>query len=690
MAGEGDEESTRFSIPLRYALTAALALLVAVRLIPFGSVFRGADVVLLSNDPYVFLYLVERALTEGAISRANPDIFWRGEPLLIWTLAFFSLLLGGVEQADFVLAWYPVVTALLSGVLVFVLTRTLTDDVRMALASVVVLAVTPLHVSRTALGFADHHAFDYFWLILTATALVWLVVRTDAERRRRWQVGAVLGLAVAGQTLAWQASPLMMVPTAIGVGIGAVVLVRTEEPTRALAPVVGGFGLAALLVQPVHQLLHWQSTVVAGTPVLLFFGGLVLLGLVEFVDRRGGSWPMLLVGELATLAIAVVALVLVAPGFVEEAVTLATDFGAYVERLQGSGIGETTPITAAFGPLIGPLILLGFGIFLGLPAAVWGLVHGWREREAGWFVLATYVGWFFVLAFVQRRFAVQLGLFLSVFAGVGFVGFAHWLALLRSPVPVRDEPPEEQPLVPPERERLALLGGLGAVGIGGGALFSGVILSRVTIEESAYRAAAWMREYAADRDWNYPQNYVLAAWGRVRMFNYFVNGEARQYVYAREHYEDFIFGTDTEGWYEEFRNRVGFLVTRERDGAAAFHVQTRLHRYYGGDSRRTDGVDHFRAMWESDDGGVKVFTLVPGVTLTGRSSGDEPPSFSTQVTLAGSGRTFTYSRQAEPRDDGTFTVNLPHPGEYTVKGRDESLTVDEDAVMGGAERSLDG
>ena len=50
---EGSEDSSR-AIPLWAALGTALALLVAVRLFSFPSVFRGGDVVLLSNDPWVF------------------------------------------------------------------------------------------------------------------------------------------------------------------------------------------------------------------------------------------------------------------------------------------------------------------------------------------------------------------------------------------------------------------------------------------------------------------------------------------------------------------------------------------------------------------------------------------------------------------------------------------------------------
>jgi len=685
--GDGDGER---GVPLWAALGGALAVLLAVRLYPLGSVFRGSDVVLLSNDPYAYLYLVERALTDASLSRASPETRWIGEPLLVWTLAFVSALLGGVDRAGFVLAWYPVVTAAVSGLMVFVLARLLTDDVRIGLVAVVILAVTPLHVSRTALGFADHHAFDYMWLLLAATALTWLVVRTDADRRRRWAVAGGLGLAVAGQALAWNGSPLMLVPVAGAVGAASPVVIRTDEPTRTLAPVVAGLGLAAVLVQLVHRTLFWHDAAVAGTPVLLFAGGLAILGLTWALDRAGRSWPALLAGEAAVAALAVGALWLATPGFVGEVLGQVDAFGAYVRGLEDTGIGETTPLLAAFGPIAGPIILLGFSPFLGLPAAAWGLVRGWRHREPAWFVLAAYVLWFLALGFLQRRWAVQLGLFLAVFAGVGFVALAHWLALVLPPVPLREDPPESdrRTIEPPDRTRLALLGGMGAVGVGSGALFSKFILDQLSYDDAAYGAAAWMREYAAERGWTYPRNYVLSEWGRARMYNYFVSGESRSYSYARNNYGEFVFSSDAEGWYDRFEGRVGFVVTRAVEDPIPLRMQARLHEQYGSASNTADGLGHFRAMWESADGSEKVFTVVPGATVTGETDPETEVALSTTITIAGTGRTVEYRRRVETDSGGSFSVVLAHPGEYEVGAGGGSLTVTESEIRDGAELAV--
>lgn len=657
-------------------LAAALGLLVAVRLVPLGSVFRGGDVVLLSNDPYAYLHLVEHAI-EGVPQPRVAD----GEPLLVWTLVAVSTLFGAVVGAPLVLAVYPVLAAVGTGLVLFWLARTLTDDPRVGVTAVVVLAVTPLYASRTALGFADHHAFDAVWLALTLAALTWLVVRTGAPADRRRAVGGVLGLGVAAQSLAWEGSPLLVVPAGIALALGSLVIVRTEDPVETTRPIVGGFGVGAAVVVAAHLLLGWQSVVVAGTAVTLFGGSLLVLALVAWVDRTGRSWPALLGTGLAIAGVGIVLLRLAGALSVIGSPVLA--FEQYLRSLAGTGIGETAPLTATFGLVAGPVVLLGFSLFVGAPAAAWGFLRGWRRLEPGWIVLGVYVAWFLALGFLQRRFAVHLAVPLSVVAGFGFVAAAHWFELVRAPAPLRSREHAEQSLELPGRRRLAILGGMGVVGIGSGSLFSGVICSSLATDRAEYRAAAWMRAYAAERGWQYPRSYVLAPWDNARMYNHFVNGESRSYAHAREYYQEFVFGTDPAEWYEQFEGRVGFVVTRERGDTLSLRIQSTLHDRYGSAGPGGDGVGHYRAVWESDDGSRVVFAVVPGARLSGQAEPDTELSLSTEITLAGSGTTVTYRRRVRTGEDGAFSVRLAQPGSYTVDGADGPLRIEESHVSDG-------
>lgn len=63
---------------------------------------------------------------------------------VLWLVA---VMLGGTATAaGSVLAWYPVISAVLTGVLIYVLAVLITDDRRIGIASVVMLAVLPGYV----------------------------------------------------------------------------------------------------------------------------------------------------------------------------------------------------------------------------------------------------------------------------------------------------------------------------------------------------------------------------------------------------------------------------------------------------------------------------------------------------------------------------------------------------------------
>ncbi|PSP33928.1 hypothetical protein BRC64_02175 [Halobacteriales archaeon QH_10_67_22] len=117
----------------------ALALVVVLRAFVVSAVFRGEHVVLSGNDPYFYLFWIEQSLPAGIT---------KGEPLLVATLARITSVFGGPDAAGAVLAVYPVVSAVLTGALLYWLTLRLTADRRIALAAVVILAAMPGHALR--------------------------------------------------------------------------------------------------------------------------------------------------------------------------------------------------------------------------------------------------------------------------------------------------------------------------------------------------------------------------------------------------------------------------------------------------------------------------------------------------------------------------------------------------------------
>ncbi|WP_254545784.1 STT3 domain-containing protein [Halomarina pelagica] len=669
------------------ALAGTLAFLALFRLVSLPSVFRER-IVLSGNDPYYYRYWTERLLAQAggaldpSVLSALPPAVARGEPLLVAALWLASALAGGASGV--VLAVYPVVAAVLTGLFTYLLARRASDDRRVALAAVALLAVVPAHALRTGLGFADHHAFDYVWLALTAWALVALLDRDSrgsAVDRSTVVAAVALGVGVAGQTLAWDNGPALLVPLGLAVALAAPVAVREGRSPVALgAPVVAGLALAAALSHFAHVGLGWHTDTVAYAPSLLLAGVVVALAVGEAFARLAPSVstlplpiaPAVLGVEVVGVAAGVLAVRSRFPEF-------WSDLGRGLDTLFAErAIAEVQSLFASGSA--GWLLLFGFALVLALPYLAWGLWRGWRGA-LGWLVVGTYGGYFLALAAVQTRFAGELSPFVAVFAGLGFVHLAERVDLAARPVPLRDPPERTDDGRPslrlPDRRRLGalallflLVGGLGMIQVP-------VKTSLVTVPEGQYRTATAIDAHAEERGLSYPESYVLSEWGRNRVYNYFVGGEAASYGYARANYDAFVESTTPDPWYERFRGRVGYVVVGADDARFSNAIGARLHDRYGSRGDGVAGLAHYRAIYASPDGEYVAFAVVPGATVVGPASGE---SVAVETGVEIDGASFAYERRATV-EDGTVRVTVAYPGTYSVGG--ETVYVSEAAIEEG-------
>ncbi|MBP1987789.1 STT3 domain-containing protein [Halolamina salifodinae] len=699
---EGEEPATAaasslsfevdFDLPPRrvtLALLGAFALVAAFRLFAYPSVFRGEHVVFLGNDPYYYRYLLLESLEQGATVTSLPDSVLLGEPLLTATLLAVTKLFGGtVETADLVLAWYPVVAGLVTAGLVYMLTVKLTEERRVGLAAVVVLAVTPVHAYRTAVGFADHHAFDYVWLAVTAVAAVTLLQRTD-DLGGRWLrdpwllgSGAVVAVGVAAQVLAWNAGPILLLPLALYGVLRVTAAVDAGESALPDLLLATGIGLGGGLAVGVHSALGWQELYIVATPLLLA-AGLVSVVLVGEVAQRQGVSARVTAGGVAVAGAAVFAIAYVAvPGF-------ATEFSQEINRLfigsSVEGVAESASLFGTqYGTVTGPFFFFGLSLFFALPYLGWCLVVGWTRNRPVWQLLGSYGGALFVLSLLEVRFAGQLALFAAVFGGIALVHLISVTGAAARPVilsenesvrPWRTQEREESDFSLTDRETaisivliFLLVGGLGAV-------MTPARTSLLTVNDDSYEAASFMAEYSAEEGWEYPQNYVFSEWGDSRMYNAIVNGESRGYGYAQSNYEDFLASTNASAWYQRIDGRVGFIVVEqysELETGAESAIYNRLQNW----GKETG---HYRAIWASEDGSIKVFTPVPGATVSG--SAEPNSTFTTTTTVNVAGQGVTYSRTVTVNESGRYSTLVPYPGTYVFAG--EEVTVSEEAVRSG-------
>ncbi|WP_435176457.1 STT3 domain-containing protein [Halorussus sp. AFM4] len=679
------------------ALAGALAFVVLMRTYIFPSVFRGKYVVLSSNDPYYYRYWVERLAVEAtgvfdlSVLSGLPGPVAKGEPLMVATLWWITNLFGGAGASGWVLAWYPVISAVVVAVLVYAMAVRVTGDRRVGLASVAFLAVIPAFAYRTGLGFADHHAFDYPWLALTALALVWLadVDRDDLSDVRTWVAAVVLGVAVWGQAMAWEAGPLLISAVGLYVAVQAIADVRADRsPLPRTAPILVGLALASVLSYLTHTGFGWHTDIVTYAPVLLLVGIVGVTFIAEAIRRAGMPASVLGVTEVAGALSGLVLLQIFLPGYWRK-LTRRTSY-----LLFRAGPAETRSLFAG-GPsgfFLGPILELGFAWVIALPVLALLSWRAYRRNQQGWLIVTTYGWYFLVLATFQRRFVGELAPFVAVLAGWGFVVLAAKLDVTHMPTVDRERTIRAtdggRSIGLPSREAITALAILLLFVTSAGAAQTAVRHEQVKIGGDKFEAAVWMDSYAEERGWEYPENYVLSKWGRNRMYNYFVNGEARTYGYASRHYEAFLSSTNPKSKYRELHERVGFVVTKQlsQNRIPPETNYARLHQRFGSvGPNGASGAGHYRAVYASKDGSVKVFTLVPGANITGTAPANATLTVSTSVDIEGA--SFKYSRKVEAKPDDNFSVTVPYPGTYSVEN--QTVQVPESAVQNGSDVSVE-
>ncbi|AUV83812.1 hypothetical protein C2R22_20965 [Salinigranum rubrum] len=688
--------------PVVVSLVAVLLVALLARSYIYGAVFRDGAVVFLANDPYYYRFVVERHVAGAGGDLGALLRYGERDPFLVVALALCVSLLGGVEAAPVVLAWYPVVVGVATVALVYVLARLVSSSRLVGVVAAVALALTPAHVVRTALGFSDHHAADFLWLVVGATLL--LLLWRVSSSRRRLGLAAALAVVLAVQVSSWEAGVMLVLPAALAVVLGSVLDVAADRRPRAGLAAAASFTGAALLVAVVFWTLGWQTVGVVLAFALLaacVVLSVVALAAIGAVGRS--ARPALGIGAVPV----VVGLVVAAAALDERFAPVRSLFAAgaaFLDGSSGTGIAETVSLVGGpLGPLTGPLSLFGLLLFVALPALVVTSVRALRTRDVAGAVVATYAWYFLASALVQRRFAGELSPFVAVFVGLALVALARWTGVLPTSAASSASPSAGTADTTNTTDTADTDSGSRftplprAVRRYGPAAFSvllallvvtssGVLavkLNQSVATDAEYDAAAAIRGYAVDRDLSYPRSYVLSPLGSNRLFNYEVNAEAipeLSYRYAEAHYATFVRSDSPDRQYWRHHERVGFVVTTDDVTAAAPASNwVRLHQRLGSRADGVEGTGHYRLVYASADDSVKAFALVPGAVVAGTADPGERVSLSLPVTVGD--RSFVYSRETTTTDVGWYAVTVPYPGTYVVDGR--AVTVTEADVLDG-------
>ncbi|MDR9431569.1 MAG: hypothetical protein RI568_12845, partial [Natronomonas sp.] len=514
LSGEVDAEDAddsggvEFSMP-EVDVTAAgllglvLAVTVAVRIANYSSVFRDR-VVFTGNDPYFYVYLVEQGLQNDWSFSALPGGVARGEPLTVVQLLYAAEFAGGLGSHTAILAWMPVLVAVATVAIVYLFAAELTADRRIALASAFGLAVIPVHVTRTSLGFVDHHAFDYFWIVVAAWGVTVTLGLDEFKLNGETIKGiGLLGIGVAGQVLAWQAGALLIAPIGLAAVFGGFVAVRENESF--LAPGIAtavGVGIGSLLVAVAHVTWGWHDRLVVAIPIALFGGTVVVSGVAQLSRRFSlPSWTVP-TASLGTVSAATLAVYVGRP---EWWATIRRE----LRRLAGIGSEDIVEAQSIFSTTtMGWLLLFGLILLFAIPYMAWGAAVVYRG-DRRWAGVTAYAWFTLALAVSLSRFAGELSPFLAIFAGVGLVHVAAWIDAAEQPVPFGGE--DGRLTIPEAGTALRILALVGLI-FGLSVAMAPVSASNLGFGDDQYGAAAFIDQHAEANGYEYPESYVFSPW----------------------------------------------------------------------------------------------------------------------------------------------------------------------------------
>lgn len=415
------------------SLAVLLAWSVAVRVIPArDTVFPGPDDVrLLGVDAYYHLRHTQFAAKHFPhLQRWDVGTHYptgqraKAAGLHDLWMATAALVVGAGHPSDDtvrrVVAFTPPVLGALALMALFLVLRRVADPWTGLLGCALVSVFPGGFLTRTTLGYADHHASEVLWVLLAAYGVVDCLTQA-AVAPSRWRRAIAEALPMAILVFTWIGAPLHIVTFGTALVAVQLLAIAQGQGVRALGAAVFRYGVALLVMVGAAGLL-WPTAVMIpelfpyiliGSAVLAVVPLALATGAGLLTARGVGAGLAAAVLLLATIAVAALA-VAVVPG--------ASSLGALLLEPRHPLVAEHLRVGSA-------LFWQNLGVHgvLALPAPLVLALAAYRDRRYRPALFLALVGLFLIGVWWRTR---DYGYAIPPFSGL-MAALAVWMLLGR-------------------------------------------------------------------------------------------------------------------------------------------------------------------------------------------------------------------------------------------------------------------
>ncbi len=460
---EAAKRDLKESIP--YALGILISCLVTfyIRTIPKAQVFVAENFVKFSeNDPWYHLRNIESILSNF------PHMLWFDAytkypfgttqvfaPLFDWSLAAIIWVLGlgnpSQELIYSICAYYPAFLATLVVIATYFVTKWIFDR-RAGLMAAILIALAPGQIlSRSIMGFNDHHIAEVLFSTMTAAFLV-MAVKVAREHpitfanlkkapietiRPVLPYFVLTGISMGAYTLTWVGALFFSLIIGLYITVQHVIDHMHNRTTDYLA--VGGviiFAVTLLMVLMVPAVGNAKPMHVKGLLAgILAFPLLTLLS-IEMQKRKLNTkiYPL-------TILTGVAAVILISKVVSPSVYTMLIGVFGFFKRTGGAlTIGEAAPLDLLDGSFYYYFAVMGFVSILALVILTYETTKKKNTQERNVLIVWTFMVLWAMLQ--QNRFSYYYAVnaaILSAYLGIKFLDLAGWKDLKLSTLMAKDK-----------------------------------------------------------------------------------------------------------------------------------------------------------------------------------------------------------------------------------------------------------